>query len=170
MIMSFSQAGSRSAQTARKVTQVKWYSTMSNDDLEIELGGVSRYECPCCRLDSCTVHGFLYESNGKTSVYFAGYTHGHPKRCANLVLSVGGWGEGTTPADRKAIAMQAFLDDQGMTFTYPPSETSPWYGEDFLGVMSSPEQLSTQDRARSQELARTVVEKDPRVAGYFELG
>ena len=143
---------------------------MNNGGLEIELGGVASYECPCCKLDSLTVHGFLYDSNGATSVYFAGYTHGHPNRRANLVLSVGGWGEGTTPADRKAIAMQAFLDDHGMTFTFPPSETSPWYGEDFLGAMSSPEQLSTQDRARSQELARAVVEKDPRVAEYLNHG
>jgi len=143
---------------------------MDNGGLEIELGGVSRYECPCCKLDSQTVHGFLYESSGATSVYFAGYTHGHPQRRANLVLSIGGWGEGTTPADRKAIAMQAFIGDQGITFTFPLSETSPWYGEDFLGTMLNPEQLSTPDRARSQELARAVIEKDPRVAGYFEHG
>ena len=143
---------------------------MNNGGLEIELGGVSRYECPCCKLDSHTVHGFLYESNGTTSVYFAGYTHGHPMRRANLILSVGGWGDGTTPADRKAVAMQALLGDQGITFTFPPSETSPWYGEDFLGIILSPEQLSTQDRARYQELASAVVAKDPRVAGYLEHG
>lgn len=143
---------------------------MGNGDLEIELGGISRHECPCCKLDSYTVHGFLYEKNGTTFVYFAGYTHGHPNRRVNLVLSIGGWGEGTTSADRKAIAVQAFLDDHGLTFTFPRAETSPWYGEDFLGAMSSPEQLSKQDRARSQELARAVVEKDPRVAGYFEHG
>lgn len=143
---------------------------MGNDGVEIELGGMSRHECPCCKLDSYTVHGFLYEKTGTTSVYFAGYTYGHQKRRANLVLSIGDWGEGTTPAHRKAIAMQAFLDDQAITFTFPHAKTSPWYGEGFLGTMSSPEQLSAQDRAHSQELARAIVEKDPRVAGYFEHG
>ena len=75
--------------------------------VNIELGDAAAHDCPCCGKKSETVHGFLYGRDGATSVYFAGYTHGHPERRANMLLSVGGWGEGTTEADRRAVALQA---------------------------------------------------------------
>lgn len=141
-----------------------------NPYLDIELGEVAKYDCPCCKRESETVHGFLYDATGATSVYFAGYTHGHPERRANMALSVGSWGEGTTSEGRKAIALQAFSIDRAVIFAFPPAETSPWYGKDFLGKMVSPEELSEDDRVRYEHLARIVVARDPRVAGYLENG
>jgi hypothetical protein len=146
-------------------------SKMDNDTgFGIELGDVAKYQCPCCERESETVHGFLYDSTGATSVYFAGYTHGHPERRANLVLSVGGWGEGTTPADRNSIALQVVSGGKGLTFTFPPAETSPWYRKEYLGTMLSPDRLSMEDRVHYRGLASVVVEKDPRVAGYLARG
>lgn len=139
-------------------------------DLAIELGEVAKYRCPCCEKESQTVHGFLYDRTGATSVYFAGYTHGHSERRANMVLSVGGWGEGTTPADRRAIVLQVYSLDRELVFTFPPAETSPWYGKDFLGRMLRPEELSDEDRMRYRGLASVAVQKDPRVSGYLEQG
>jgi hypothetical protein len=137
-------------------------------DLAIELGEVAKYRCPCCERESETVHGFLYDRSGATFVYFAGYTHGHPERRANMVLSVGAWGEGTTPADRKAIALQVYSVKRGLVFTFPPAETSPWYRKEFKDV--APEELSDEDRVRYRDLAKAAVQKDPRVAGYLEQG
>ena len=136
----------------------------------IELGDVSKFLCPCCQRESETVHGFLYDERGDTSVYFAGYTHGHPERRANFILSIGGWGEGTSPDDRRAIAMQILATGQGHMFTFPPAESSPWYGEEFLGRLMQPQELSDEDRSLSRELAKTAMKKDPRVADYFERG
>lgn len=109
----------------------------------------------------------MYEDGGATAVYFAGYTHGHPVRRANMVLSVGGWGEGTGPKDRRAIAMQVANLGDDLVFTFPEADSSPWYGEDFLGTMSEPDELSDDDRVRFEELARSAVEQDPRVARYL---
>src|SRR3954468_2404921 len=114
-----------------------------NSDVKIEFGGAAPYQCPCCGRQSETVHGYLYRSDGTTSVYLAGFTHGHPERRANMVLSVGAWGEGTTPAERKAIALQAIAQGGAITFSFPPPESSPWSGTDFLGAMVSPEGLSS---------------------------
>jgi len=138
--------------------------------LSLELGDIATHQCPCCGRESNTVHGFLYDDTGETSVYFAGYAHGHPERRANMVLSVGGWGEGTTPSDRESVALQVVVDGRSKVFVFPAAETSPWYGETFLGQMRAPEQLSEDDRVRFRELARIAAEKDPRVAAYLERG
>lgn len=143
---------------------------MNESDLAVELGDLATYLCPCCGRKSETVHGYLYDKAGATSVYFAGYTHGHPERRANMVLSVGGWGEGTTPEDRQAIALQAVSDGGRKSFTFLPVKASPWYGQAFLGIPVSPEQLSVDERILYIELARIAVEKDPRVAWYLEKG
>jgi hypothetical protein len=140
------------------------------EDLSIELGEAAAYQCACCGRQSETVHGYLYDESGATSVYFAGYTQGHPERRVNVALSIGGWGEGTTPSDREASALQVLADDHGRQYVFPPAETSPWYHEAFLGRMKSPDQLSREERARLQELAKAAVEKDPRVASYLARG
>jgi hypothetical protein len=138
--------------------------------LDIELGDMATFSCACCQRDSATVHGFLYDTSGTTSVYFAGFTHGHPERRANLVLSVGGWGEGTTPADRTAIAPEVYATNGHLAFGFPVAENSPWYGKEFLGRMVSPSELTADERERYQDMAKVVVEKDPRVADYLERG
>jgi hypothetical protein len=139
-------------------------------ELIVELGDLAKYNCSCCGMESETVHGFLYGPDGTTTVYFAGYTCGHAERRANLVLSVGGWGEGTTPEDRTAIALQVRSVDGAIEFEFPPAATSPWHGKGFLGIMLSPEELSDQDRARYRRIASVAVEKDPRVSGYLGAG
>ena len=138
-----------------------------DSDVTIELGGAAPYQCPCCGRQSETVHGYLCRPDGTTSVYFAGFTHGHPERRANLVLSIGAWGDGTTPADRKAIALEATAEGGAVTFSFPPPESTPWLGKDFLGSMVRPERLSNDERQQLVSLSKLVVSQDHRVAAYF---
>ena len=139
-------------------------------DLAIELGETATHWCPCCERESETVHGYIWDPTGTTSVYFAGYTQGHPELRANLLLSVGGWGEGTTPADRRAFALQVVASNQELTFTFPEPETSPWYGDELLGANVDPQQISQKEREEVRDLARFAIENDQRVAQYLELG
>ena len=139
-------------------------------DANIELGDAATHDCHCCGKKSETVHGFLYGRDGATSVYFAGYTHGHPERRANMLLSVGGWREGTTEADRRAVALQATAEAGRVTFNFPPPETSPWFGKVFLGSMQSPDELSDDERRRLVTMAQIIVNQDPRVGSYFTSG
>jgi hypothetical protein len=145
---------------------------MINTDAElgIELADAKHFDCPDCGRQSESVHGFLFDTTGETAVYFVGYTPGHPERHANIVLSVGGWGEGMEQEDRKAIAMEARFGDLGVELTYPPPRSSPWFGEDFLGKMREPEEMSDEDRASYRTLALAAVEKDPRVVAYRKSG
>jgi hypothetical protein len=145
---------------------------MANEEkeLNVELGEIATYQCSCCGGESETAQGFLFDDTGETTVYFAGYTRGHPVRRANLVLSVGGWGEGTTPQDRRAIAMCVAPSSNGRSFTFPLAESSPWHGQQFLGAMLQPENIPIDERRRYEKLATVAVEKDKRVAHYLAHG
>jgi hypothetical protein len=141
-----------------------------NDDLRIELGDLASFSCPDCGRDSATVHGYLYDINGETSVYFAGFTHGHPERRANMLVSLGGWGEGKTAEDRIAIPLQVWFANGDVKFTLSPAEESPWYGEAFLGRMLEPAEITPAYHAIAVRLAGAAIEKDSRVAAYRALG
>jgi len=135
--------------------------------LEFEPGEVAVHTCACCGMDSETVHGFLYGPGGETTVFFAGYTRGHPERWASMVLSVGGWGDDTTPADRRAIPLQVHVFEGALRFTFVPAEASPWNGEEILGAMASVDDLTDDERARYRSIARAAVQLDLRVAAFF---
>ncbi len=138
--------------------------------LGVELGETAQFACPCCGRNSDTVHGFLYTPSGETCVYFGGYTHGHPERRANMLLSSGGWGEGNDSEERIAVGLQALFDGPDPTFLFPPVEKSPWFGQDFLGRMLAPEELVASEKARYRRLALFAIENDPRLDGYRNNG
>jgi hypothetical protein len=147
------------------------HRTMMDDaPMTIELGEVARFSCPCCGRDSETVHGFLTDQNGNTSVYFAGFTHGHPDRRLNMILSLGGWGEGAGPEDREAVAMEVQFRDGDVEMSFPPAETSPWFEEEFLGRKLESSQLSDVERQRHRRLAGLAIDKDPRISNYRKNG
>jgi hypothetical protein len=140
-------------------------------DLSVELGeDVAKHRCVCCNRESVTVHGYLYDETGDTTVYLAGYVHGHPERRANLVLSVGGWGEGTGPDDRKAIALQLLAYDGRCDVLFPPAETSPWFEKETLGRMVQPGDMTEDERSVYTRLANAAADKDPRIADYLANG
>jgi hypothetical protein len=67
-----------------------------------------------------------------------------------MLLSMGGWGEGKTPEDGAAIALEAVFgagEDDDVELTFPPAATSPWCGKTFLGRLREPGELSDDDRA-----------------------
>jgi hypothetical protein len=140
------------------------------DDLSIELGSTATFECPCCGRTSTTVHGYLWDSTGATTVYFAGYTSGHPDLRMNLLLSVGEWGEGTTPDQRRAIPMQYLAEDGHQQFCFPPVESSPWYGHEILGPMVDPATISAEEKLNYENLIGVALAKDPRIAEYLQNG
>jgi hypothetical protein len=66
---------------------------------------------------SRTVSGFVYRGTAPTAAYFVQWTvdavdsHG-----GHFDLIVGRWGEGATPSDRSAVALEFRRTDQGPSF------------------------------------------------------
>lgn len=81
---------------------------------KIEKMDESRGHCDCCGRDSRSVAGLVYDSGNAAAAYWMHWTDGHlGDPGANLDLVLGEWGEGTSPADRYAIAMVHRQQDDG---------------------------------------------------------
>jgi hypothetical protein len=134
--------------------------------LVVEAAGEWTHNCPCCGRKSETVLGFIYDGP-TTVVYFAGSTLGHQPAHVNAVLSVGGWGEGTSPSNRHAVVVIVHGSKNLPSIDFPPPSTSPWFGEPELGRALTPEEMMDDDFAYCQQLMQAVLLEDPRVARFL---
>lgn len=72
----------------------------------VEYLGEQVGRCECCGNDSRKVWGQVHSPLGTVAAYWMHWTVGHlADKGANLDLVIGDWGDGTSAADRCAIAM-----------------------------------------------------------------
>lgn len=142
---------------------------MDTTAVSIELGGSSHHHCACCQQDSETIHGFLYDRGGDTAVYMASFTRTHQDaKVVDMVLSLGGWGENTGPADRLATPLRAVRDADGIRLDFVSPESSPWFGDSSVfGEMAVPDEHTDEFREALVRLAMFALEGDPRLASYI---
>lgn len=80
----------------------------------IEKLGDSRGHCDCCGRDSRSVWGLVNQGEASIAAYWMRWTEGHLEEVgANLDIVLGQWGEGTTSADRVAVALVHRNQDEG---------------------------------------------------------
>lgn len=82
------------------------------------------------------------------------------------MLSIGGWGEGTGPQDRAALALEVVMGTTAVVSVVDPSG-SPFFGEDILGRLWGPEELMDEDAARAVAQVKLVLDRDPRLAAHL---
>jgi hypothetical protein len=83
--------------------------------IEIEPTDESGGHCDCCGHQTRTVWGYVREDHGPVASYFMQWTVGksldtHP---ANFDLIYGRWGDDTSSADRCAISLLHFENENG---------------------------------------------------------
>ncbi len=71
-----------------------------------ELEGPIRGHCERCGSESISLTRFVYFDSHAHAVYYAALTPSHIPRRVNLFVSLGEWGEGSTPRDRDAFALE----------------------------------------------------------------
>lgn len=133
--------------------------------LSLEPAGESVFDCRCCGRQSTTVHGYIWDEAGRTTVYFAGFTDGHAERSANVLLSVGEWGEGTTGDDRHVVVLHAKSSTD--VDVVDPSVWPSAPDEALLGKTIDHSALSDADVDYVRDLARFALRNDPRTRAYL---
>lgn len=73
------------------------------EELSIEPGKSADYgPCPCCGDMSRKISGYVYADSNAHAAYFVDWTLNQVYRHgAHFDIIVGGWGDGTTAADRR---------------------------------------------------------------------
>lgn len=105
------------------------------NELRIEPGGSKDLgPCDCCRGNSRTVWGYVYDSGGATAAYFVQWTLGHVDRHgAQFDLIIGEWGDEAQRSDRCSISLEFRRTDQGPSFMVIDSADRPIASSDLVG-------------------------------------
>ena len=110
-------------------------------NLSIERGRHSTNRCGCCGDLSHTFRGFVNNDDGAYAVYFAGYTEHHKPPIATIVVSLGNWGEGSTPVDRQCAVMKVRNFEGNMQMMTVGPEGCPWDDIGALGRLLTRDEM-----------------------------
>jgi hypothetical protein len=89
--------------------------------------------CQCCGGKTTRLTRFVYSNGDAYAVYYAAFSNKHPDRYASVLVSLGGWGEGTTPEDRVAFALRIRSAKSEYQVMIVDAVQSPWHDVTFLG-------------------------------------
>lgn len=103
-------------------------------------------KCSDCASQTRAVWGYVSKNGGAHAAYYAAWTDAHLDRGVKMLISVGRWGEGSTPAMRKMIGLDCRMGKDGR-----PS---------FMVIDASKIQLD-EDGLFGQGLTRNEVMNDP---------
>jgi hypothetical protein len=138
-------------------------------DLSLETGPQEAGAiCDCCGTRSTTVHGFVYESGDAFAIYYAGWSVQHPERGVTMAIATGEWSEGSGPADRVSIGVEARSHETEIHFSVLEPNQSPWGETQLFGEMLPREKaLQHPSLRKTLEVAELVVREDPRVHSFL---
>ena len=89
--------------------------------------------CDCCGGKTTALTRFVYRDNDAYAVYFARFSDNHPDRVVLATVSLGEWGDGTTPADRVAFALELRPGESTYDVAVIDSAQSPWKDARLIG-------------------------------------
>jgi hypothetical protein len=82
--------------------------------------------CECCGGKTTLLTRFVYRDNDAHAIYFAQFSYNHPDRVVLATISLGEWGEGTTPAERVAFALKMRAAESTYDVALIDAAQSPW--------------------------------------------
>jgi hypothetical protein len=140
---------------------------MGGGAIDIELGGdAAPGQCADCGAATRNVWGYV--DGDARAVYYIRWTEGHVERGAQLTVSIGAWGEGTTPDGRSCIAIECRMgvDRPGFMIVDAAPLSSP--DSEFLGVhLSRDAALASPLKPELFAILDAVVERDARFRRFL---
>lgn len=89
--------------------------------------------CPCCGGHTTSLTRFVHKDGNAHAVYLATYSDNHPEKIVSIAAGIGEWGEGTSPKDRIAVALQLRCNNESYAVSVIDVSDSPWPTAEFLG-------------------------------------
>jgi len=91
--------------------------------------------CECCGGTTTSLTRFVYRDGDARAVYYARFSDNHPDGLVIAAVSIGEWGEGSTPAQRTAFAIELRSGPENYEVMVRDASASPWNGIELLGPM-----------------------------------
>jgi len=89
--------------------------------------------CSCCGGKTTSLTRFVHKDGDAHAIYYARFSDNHPNRSVLATVSLGEWGEGTTPEQRVAFALEIRSSDSRYQVAVLDSDQSPWRESKMLG-------------------------------------
>jgi uncharacterized C2H2 Zn-finger protein len=102
--------------------------------LVVEPDGETTFRhCEDCDAVTRKIWGYISNDNGARAIYFTRWTDGHVERGAQIILSIGRWGEETTPSERRRVAVECRIGTDRPAFMVVDAGDFTWCQDDVLG-------------------------------------
>lgn len=125
--------------------------------------------CPDCNQNMRSVWGYVSNPFGARAVYFISWTDGHRERGAQLMVSIGEWGDGTVASDRVAFGLECRID-AGPSFMLVNADELPWGTEAILGTkLTRAAALSHPLKPEVFDILDALVAHEPRFRAFRDV-
>lgn len=108
--------------------------------IEIEFEQPTRGICECCGNTTTRLTRFVYQDGDAYAVYYVQLVDGHQDHTADVLVSLGEWGEDSTPQQRLAFAVKIRSVNGNWQVMVVNRQQSPWRESTFLGQILDREQ------------------------------
>jgi hypothetical protein len=89
--------------------------------------------CECCGGRTTRLTRFVHRDGYAYAIYYATFSDNHPGQAVSVTVSIGEWGEGSTPDQRVAFALELRTIDAQYQVGVVDAEQSPWREATFIG-------------------------------------
>jgi hypothetical protein len=89
--------------------------------------------CECCGNRTTTLLRFVHKDGDAYAVYYASFTEDHPDLAVQAIVSVGDWGEDSSPKDRSAFALRFRHTEDQYQIEVIDAADSPWREAETIG-------------------------------------
>jgi hypothetical protein len=143
------------------------HSSVVSRMIRIEFEPPHQTTCECCGAETTRLTRFVHEDHAAYAVYYAAYGREHPDE-VKAVVSVGKWGEGSTPSDRIAVPLTLWQNDSEHGVTVVDASDSPWNDVELLGRMLNREEALTHPRINDIfHITDHIFAEDPEIRAFF---
>src|SRR4051812_41589575 len=89
--------------------------------------------CECCGGRTTKLTRVVHSDGGAFAIYYARFFDSHDDRAVLITVSIGEWGEGSTPDQRCAFALRIWPGVENHNVTVLDAVHSPWQDVEILG-------------------------------------
>jgi hypothetical protein len=127
--------------------------------------------CPDCGSATRSIWGYVSNAEGARAAYFVRWTEGHLERGAQVVVSIGAWGEQSNPGDRFCFAFECRMGTDRPGFMTIDSTQVAWAQRELLGVKLSRDAALAHSTCREVfSILDRLVEDDQRFRAFLSSG
>jgi len=124
--------------------------------------------CECCGGKTTSLTRFVHKDGDAHAIYYARFSNNHPQHSVIATVSLGEWGEGSTPKQRVAFALELRSTKSQFEVEVIDANRSPWKDAKTIGrTLDRAEALAHPLLAEVFHITDHMVQEDAPLRAYL---